>query len=139
MSSGEMKKDQYIKKLFDEAGMEQPSSRFTSNVINTIKAESKQNAFEYKPVISRTAWRIIAVIGFGLFLYLLFGASGEGQALNLYGYSLNFDTSKINNIFSKIAISFELTPIMKTSFIALVLFTFSNLIIFELKNKSFFK
>lgn len=139
MNSEEMKQDQYIKKLFDEAGMEQPSGKFTSNIINTIKAESKESTFEYKPVISRTAWRIIAALGIGLFAYLLFGASGEGQAMDIYGYSLNIDTTKIKSLFGKVALSFELTPIMKTAFIALVLFTFSNLLIFELKNKSFFK
>lgn len=139
MSSDELKKDPYIQSLFEEAGKEQPSGHFTNQILHKIKAETKESAFVYKPVISRTAWRIIAVIGFLLFLYLLFGGTSEGQGIDFYGYTLKIDTSKIKGMFSKIAFSFEFTPIMKTSFLALVFFTFSNLIIFELKNRSFFK
>ena len=139
MSSDELKKDPYIKSLFEEGGEEQPSGHFTNQIIHNIKAESKESVFAYKPVISRTAWRIIAFIGFLLFIYMLFGSTAEGQGIDLYGYTLNFDASKIKGMFSKIAFSFEFTPIMKTSFLALAFFTFSNLIIFELKNRSFFK
>jgi len=139
MSSDELNKDSYIKSLFEEAGIEHPSSHFTSKIISRIKAESKESAFIYKPVISRTAWRIIAFLGLLLFIYLLFAGNGEGQGINLYGYTLNLDTSKIKTMFDKIAFSFEFSPIMKTSFITLIFFTFSNLIIFELKNRSFFK
>lgn len=139
MSSDEFKKDPLIKSLFEEAGKEQPSGQFTDQIMSKLKADTKESTFEYKPVISRTAWRIIAFLGFLLFMYLLFGSSAEGQGINIYGYSLNLDTSKIKSMFSKVAFSFEFTPIMKTSFLALIFFTFSNLIIFELKNRSFFK
>ena len=139
MSSEEIKKDPFIKSIFDEGGIEQPSGNFTNQIIQNINAQSKESAFVYKPVISKNAWLILGFLGFSLFVYLLFGNPAEGQGLNLYGYTLNIDTSIVEGIFSKIAFSFELSPILKTSFIALIFFTFSNLIIFEIRSRSFFK
>jgi hypothetical protein len=139
MSEQEINKDPYIKSLFDEGGTEEPSGRFTNSVIDKIKAQSAPSVFTYKPVISRSAWLIMAAIGVIVFFYLIFINPSSSQGLELYGYSLNFDFTKVKNIFSKVAFSFELTPIFKTSIIALFVFTFSNLIIFELKNRSIFK
>jgi len=139
MSLEDIKKDPFIKSLLDEGGTEQPSGRFTHNIIDTIKAQAKANPFVYKPVISRNAWLVIAILGVSIFIYLMFGTAPETQGLNLYGYSLNIDASKIQGFLSKIAISFTLTPIIKTSFAALFFFTFTNLVIFELKSRSFFK
>jgi len=139
MSSKNIKRDPVIKSMFDEGGLEQPSGKFTSNIINTIKTQSHDSVFVYKPVISRSAWLVVAFFGISLFAYLFFGFSPDGKGLELYGYTLNFDTSMIKGIFSKIAFSFELSPIIKTSLIALTFFTFSNLIIFELRSRSFFK
>jgi len=139
MSSDKIKNDDVIKSIFDEGGLEKPSDSFTNSIINTIKTQSGDSVFVYKPVISRSAWLVIAFLGIALFAYLFFGFSPEGQGLDLYGFTLNFDTSKIKGILNKIAFSFEITPILKTSLIALTFFTFSNLIIFELRNRSFFK
>ena len=139
MSSKEIKKDPFIKSIFDEGGIEQPSGSFTNHIINNIKAQSKESAFVYKPVISRNAWLIMAFLGIALFIYLLLGGATEGQGLDLFGFKLNMDTSIIRGLFSKIAFSFTPSPILKTSLIALIFFTFSNLLIFEWKNRSFFK
>lgn len=139
MSSEEINKDPFIKSIFDEGGIEQPSGNFTNQIIKNIKAQSKESAFVYKPVISKNAWLVMAFLGISLFVYLLFGTSAEGQGLNLYGYTLNVDTSIVTGIFSKIAFSFELSPILKTSFFALIFFTFFNLLIFEIRSRSFIK
>ena len=139
MSEHELNKDQYIKSLFEEAGKEEPSGRFTSNIIEAIKNQSSASAYAYKPVISRGAWLIMAFIGIAAFFYLLFvNPSGE-QGLEVFGYDLNLDFSAAKGFFSKMAFSFELTPIFKTSIAALFIFTFSNLLIFELKNRSILK
>jgi len=138
MSEQEKNKDQYIKSLMAEGGIENPSKQFTSNIIDTIKAQSS-SSLQYKPVISRNAWLVIAFLGILTFLFVLFFDPSGGQGLEVYGYSLNFDFSPLRNILSKVAISFELSPIFKTSIIALFIFTFSNLIIFELKNRSLLK
>ena len=139
MSSENIKKDPTIKSILKEGGLEQPSSSFTSNIINAIKSQSEHSVFVYKPVISRNAWLVITFLGISLFAYLFFGFSPEGKGLDLYGYTLNFDTSIIKGLFSKITFSFNLSPILKISLMALTFFTFSNLIIFELKSRSFFK
>lgn len=139
MSLEESKRDPIIKSLFDEGGIEQPSGDFTSSIIKSIREQSESSVYTYKPVISRTAWLAIAFVGIALFIYVSFGMSPEGQGLEFYGYSLKLDTSFITGFFSKIAISFTLSPILKTSLIALVFFTFFNLIVFEIKNRSFFK
>lgn len=139
MSDQELNRDPYIKSLFEEAGMETPSSRFTNNIIETIKTQSAANPYAYKPVISRSAWLIMAFIGMAAFFYLLFvNPSGE-NGWEIFGYGLSLDFSAVKNFLSKMAFSFELTPIFKTSIIALFIFTFSNLLIFELKNRSIFK
>lgn len=139
MSRQEPKEDRYIKSLLVEGGIEEPSSHFTNNILDAIKVQSESSTFTYTPIISRKAWMVIAFLGFAVFLYLIFINPSSGQGLELYGYSLNIDLSKVKNIFSKVAFSFELTPIFKTSIAALFIFTFSNLIIFELKNRSLFK
>ena len=139
MSSEEIKKDPFIKSIFDEGGIEQPTGGFTNQIINNIKAQSKESAFVYTPIISRKAWQVIAFLGLILFIYLLFGTTSEGQGFDFFGHTLTVDTSIVKSIFSKIAFSFTLSPILKTSFLALIFFTFTNLLIFELKNRSFFK
>jgi len=139
MSEQEINRDPYIKSLFEEGGSAEPSDHFTNRIIERIQAQSEASAYQYKPVISRAAWLAIAIIGIGMFIILLFNDPGSSQGLNLYGYSLNIDLSNLKSILNKIAFSFELTPILKTSIVALFVFTFSNLIIFELKNRSLFK
>ena len=139
MSSKEINRDPFIKSIFDEGGIENPSDGFTKQIIKDIKAQSKERVFEYKPVISRNAWLIIAFLGIALFLFIFFQSSGQGQGIELFGYTVNWDTQKITSLFKNIAFSFKLTPIFKTSLLALTFFTFTNLIIFELKSRSFFK
>jgi len=139
MSEQEINRDPYIKSLFEEGGSAEPSDHFTNRIIESIQAQSEASAYQYRPVISRAAWLAIAIIGIGMFIILLFNDPGSSQGLNLYGYSLNIDLSNLKSILNKIAFSFELTPILKTSIVALFVFTFSNLIIFELKNRSLFK
>ena len=140
MKDQEFKQDQFIKSILEEGGLEKPTSGFTDHIIQKLKAaQAEDKAFVYQPVISRKVWLGLAFGGFLLFAYLLLGFAPEGQGIELYGYKLNFDTSVIKGLFSKIAFSFEITPILKTSLIALTFFTFSNLIIFELRSRSFFK
>ena len=139
MSEQEPNRDQYIKSLFDQGGTEEPSKNFTNNIIDTIKNETASSPYAYKPIISKNAWLTIAFIGVAAFLILMFFNPSSSEGLNLYGYSVNLDFSKVKNLFGKVAFSFELSPSLKTSIIALFIFTFTNLIIFELKNRSIFK
>lgn len=139
MSSKDIKKDPFIKSIFDEGGVEQPSGNFTNQIISAIKAQSRESAFVYKPIISKNAWLVMAFLVISLFVYLLIGNADAAQGIKLYGFSFNLDTSFIKDFFGRFAFSFELSPILKTSFLALIVFTFSNLIIFEVRSRSFFK
>lgn len=139
MKHQEDKRDPFIKSIFEEGGLEQPSADFSHQILNAIKSESKDSVFVYKPVISRTVWIALTFVGLSLFIYLFFGYSPASQGADLYGFKLHFDLSPIQNVFSKIAFSFQLSPILKTSLMALSFFIFSNLVIFELKSRSFFK
>ena len=139
MNPEELKKDPVIKSIFDEGGMEQPSGKFTSTILKNIKAQSENSVYKYQPVISKSAWLVIAAIGLAFFIYLSFAMTPEGTGIELYGYALKFDTSFLKTFFSKIALSFTLSPILKTSLMALIFSTFFHLIIFELRSRSFFK
>jgi hypothetical protein len=63
MSEQDIQKDPYIKSLFEEAGTEEPSGRFTNSVIDKIKTQSAPSVFTYQPVISKSGWLTIAAIG----------------------------------------------------------------------------
>ena len=139
MSDENIKKDPVIQSMLDEGGLEHPSNNFTNQIINSIKAQTKESAFVYKPVISKNVWLGLIFAGVSLFIYLVFSLSPESQFLNLNGFSMDFDASRIREIIPQISFSLELSSIMKTALIALSFFTFSNLIIFELKSRSFFK
>ena len=139
MSAEEIKKDPVIKSIFDEGGLEHPSANFTDQIINTIKSESKDAVFVYKPIISKKAWLILIFIGLSLFVYLTFGLSSESSYFGIHGFSMNFDAPNLKEFMGRFKFSFGLSPILKTALIALSIFTFSNLIIFELKSKSLFR
>ncbi len=139
MSNQEEFHDDYIKSLMQEGGLSAPSQDFTRNLIESIKARPAQSAYTYKPVISRGTWLVLAIVGIAAFFYLLFINPSDEQGLEVFGYGLSLDFSAAKGFLSKMAFSFELTPIFKTSIIALFIFTFSNLLIFELKNRSIFK
>ncbi|UOB18011.1 hypothetical protein [Abyssalbus ytuae] len=59
-----MKDDKNIEKftqqLFEEMGLEKPSSSFVSNVMNAVEASSEKS-IKYKPLISKKGW-----IGIGM-------------------------------------------------------------------------
>jgi hypothetical protein len=139
MSAEEIKKDPVIKSIFDEGGLEQPSDNFTDQIINTIKAQSKDSAFVYKPVISKKAWLALTFLGISLFVYLMLGLSPDSEFLGFHGFLMDFDTSGIKKVLGQFRFSLELSPILKMALATLSIFTFANLIIFELRSRSFFK
>lgn len=70
-----MKNDEKIEKftkhIFDEIGLEKPSSSFVKNVMGEIEvlAEAKKNV--YKPLISKRAWVVILFSCIGLILGII--------------------------------------------------------------------
>ncbi len=65
--------DIFVKRVVDEIGLEQPSIDFTKSVLSKIQSETKKSAISYKPLISKSAWVVLATIVFGIFLYVIFG------------------------------------------------------------------
>ena len=139
MSAEDIKKDPVITSILNEGGLEQPSSNFTDQIINTIKAQSSEAVYQYKPVISRSAWLVFTFVGVALFGYILFGLPAETKYPAIQDFFASIDTSGLKNFMGSLTISIKLSPILKTSLIALTFFTFSNLIIFELKSRSLIK
>lgn len=139
MSAEDINRDPVIKSIFDEGGLEQPSANFTSQIIKVIKSQSKDSVFVYKPVIGKKTWLVLIFLGVSLFVYLTLGLSPESGFLSLHGFSLDFDASGIRKALGQFKFSLELSPIFKTALIALSIFTFSHLIIFELKSRSLIK
>ncbi|NJN28349.1 MAG: hypothetical protein HC819_21450 [Cyclobacteriaceae bacterium] len=139
MNPKEINRDPFVKSLFDEAGMAEPNSDFTLKIIKKIEADTANKAFVHRPVIGRRAWLLIALFGLAMFVYLWIYPSADQSGTSLFGYALQIDISFIEAFIQKIAISFTISPILKTALLALVFFTFTNLIIFEWKSRSFFK
>ena len=137
MRADKLKQDPNIKSILEEGGLETPGDQFTSNIINKIEAQSLKT--EYKPVISRTAWLVLSFIGVAIFSYFLFVNASSGNGLSFQGYTLDFDFNEFKAFMGQFKISFELTPIFRTSLIALTVFTFTYLLFFELKSKITYK
>lgn len=66
--------DGFIKKIVKSAGIETPSDGFTQNIMSKIVAqEEKITTIEYKPLISKTSWFVLAAFAVFLFTFIIFG------------------------------------------------------------------
>lgn len=67
-----MKNDEKIEKftkhIFDEVGLEKPSSSFVKNVMGEIEVLPEAKRIVYKPLISKRAWAVILASCIGLVL-----------------------------------------------------------------------
>lgn len=139
MKNEQIKKDPFVQYLIEEGGMEQPGEDFTKNIMGQLD-QTPQNSFSYQPVISRAAWIVLTVVGVGLFLVLSVMTPQAGnEPLDFFGYAIHVDFSFFTYFIHKISLSFELSPVMKTSLGALAFFSLFQLLIYELKRKSFYK
>ena len=140
MNTGDLNTEKYFKKLMTEGGLVQPPERFTQQVLQKISVLSPASQEKYKPILSRKTWMILAIVVVAIFTYsYLMGGTTSSSTFNVMGIEVSLDLSIFKEMFQKVVFSFELSPIMQTSILALVVFTFSNLIIFELRNRSFIK
>jgi hypothetical protein len=139
MNKQETSEESYIRTLLEEGGISAPTQHFTSNVMNKIEAQADSSAFRYTPVISKNVWRTFAVLGVAIALYMVLATPSDSQPLQIYGYSIDFDFSIFTRMMDGVALSFELSPILKTSMLALFVLAAFQLIFFELKGKALFK
>ncbi|GAA4270973.1 hypothetical protein U6A24_03655 [Aquimarina gracilis] len=87
-----------IEQLVKEAGLNQPSSVFSKNVMSQIGAITQKKQIVYTPLISKKTWIIIAVLLLVLVLGIAFLSDSNTSILNTLDLSfLKLDTIKINN------------------------------------------
>ena len=137
MSTDDIKKDPLVKSLFEEVGAEHPSANFTNQIMDRVKAQSKENVFVYKPVIGRKFWLVLAVFGVTIIVYLMLTQPMENQPLNFFGNSVQLDTTVLSNLLKKIALSFD-SQILKICFLAMGMLTMANLFILQWKSRFHF-
>ena len=99
--------DKLAKKAVKLSAIESPSLDFTTNVMEQIEATQTSHITVYKPLISKRAWFIIAVLAIGGFGYAIFGGDLQNtiwlEAIDFNILSDNKVTDMISGIsFSKI-------------------------------------
>lgn len=107
----EKKLDAFIKQLVHEVALEEPSANFTKNVLSKIeKVSLSAKSTGYTPLISRTAWYVLALAAISLLTIAIFG-------------NVEFDLFlKNNDFFSRLSQS--------GSRISLPSITFSNVVVY---------
>ena len=87
-----------------QIGIEQPSAKFTNDLMEKIHRFQKKQAFRYMPLISKKWWSIIVTIMLAVFYALIFasqtgtGFREENFSIISYIKSLLPDLSFIQNI-----------------------------------------
>lgn len=66
--------DDFVKKIVKSSGLDTPSDGFTQSIMSNILAqEEKITTIEYKPLISKISWAVLATCGVLLFAFVIFG------------------------------------------------------------------
>lgn len=66
--------DAFVQKRMKKEGLEKPSFDFTTTLLNRIEMQSVQNrGLAYQPLISKSAWYIMAAITLSVLAFLVFG------------------------------------------------------------------
>lgn len=83
----------FVRKSIQEAGLENPSLDFTNLVMSKINVEEEKSVvFEYKPLLSKSAWFVIISIVVSIFGYVTFGLP-EKESTWIWFSELNVLTS----------------------------------------------
>ncbi len=107
--------------LVKEAGLNHPSSGFSQNVMNQIKAMAVQKPIVYKPLISKKAWIIITTVLLGLLVVIAFLSDPQTSVLNTIDLSfLSFKSINLNNPLS--GFTFHKTTLYGILFLAALFF-----------------
>ncbi|MDY8134100.1 hypothetical protein [Aquimarina sp. 2201CG5-10] len=76
-----------IKGLVKEAGLEKPSVGFLQNVMSQVNALEIQSSIEYKPLISRKAWIVIALIVLSILISVFYFSNNNEPILRRFDLS----------------------------------------------------
>ncbi len=75
--------DRITKKIIKDAGLEQPSSDFFSNVMEAIESQSVSPSIVYQPLISKKVWMaLFALTAAVLVLLFIFPVFSETSLIN---------------------------------------------------------
>ena len=81
--------------------LESPSANFTHKVMNEVYAieESSSSVFQYKPLISKRAWWVIAIVFTALIAYIWTSGGASTESSLLYSVQLpKFNYSVLDNL-----------------------------------------
>lgn len=87
--------DKFTEKMLKDFSHETPAIDFTVKVMDKVEALSSAPVIEYKPLISKKIWTIIALSVIGLFGYLVFGDvqfENTGRLSKALNFIPNFDS-----------------------------------------------
>ena len=116
--------DAFIKKIVNEVGLEKPSVNFTDAVLSKVQVAVLKGSTGYTPLISKSAWFIMAVSTVAVIVYMIFGdATIEIPWVSSLIQSIPTDNSFFN-AFSNVKISetFLFATVGLTIFIGIQIF-----------------
>lgn len=71
-SKSDEKLNAFTDKLLKDFARETPSFDFTSQVMSKIETMANSQVTEYKPLISKRIWVVLAMLALGVFSFLIF-------------------------------------------------------------------
>ncbi len=128
MKQEDIKRDQYIKSLIKESGLERTPHDFTQKVMRKIRHESQPYAFAYKPLISRKAWVTMAFAGIAMLILIITTYSAGTPAQASPEIELNLYVMKFTGFFTKIDLPFLSSPVSLMAVGAFLILLFADLL-----------
>lgn len=97
--------EEFTKYIINEANVEEPSADFLIKVMASVQIERERSILKvYKPLISKSAWAIIALVIVSLIVFILTGTSQNSIKLPTIHFSL-FDKIASINLLERIHLS----------------------------------
>lgn len=120
--------EEFTKYIMKEANVEEPSADFLNKVMNSVKLEHKVSLSNvYKPLISKSAWAVIAIVLVSLSIFILTDTSQNSMKLPNINFAL-FDKIASINLFERIHFSdtFTFSFVLFSLLVILQLFLIKN-------------
>lgn len=112
MKKQEKRQNDLMKDLFSHHEVYEPSSSFADRIMYRVSVEKRYDPEIYRPLISRTAWAVIAVFVAALvFISIYYGTEGTGYLDKIFNYKIDLDYNVpgISGILQKISHFFSST------------------------------
>jgi hypothetical protein len=96
--------DAFLKKQLQDLPLESPSQNFTANIMDVIQQEESAASIQYKPLISKKIWFLVAAAITAIF-FIPFQKT-EGSLLEKVSFDFSFlDQVKVSELFSGLSVS----------------------------------